>query len=75
MQRTSEQDYMAISQLIGEYVFWLRSRYEMDSWFITEALDKQSLSSELESLPTMYGLPNGRAFVAVHQNDVVGCVA
>ena len=42
---SSEQDYRAFAQLIGEYVSWLRSRYEQDNWFITEVLDKQSLSS------------------------------
>ena len=74
-EASSEQDYVAISQHIGEYVLWLRSRYEKDNWFITEVLDKQSLSTELESLPTMYGSPNGRAFVAVHENEVRGCGA
>lgn len=71
----SEQDYSAFSQLIGEYVAWLRSRYEQDTWFITEVLDKQSLSSELETLSTMYGSPNGRAYIAVHDNQVRGCGA
>lgn len=74
-EASSELDYKAISQLIAEYVLWLRSRYEKDNWFITEVLDKQSLSSELESLPTMYGSPNGRAFVAFQDNEVVGCGA
>ncbi len=72
---SSEQDYRTFSQLIGEYVAWLRSRYEQDTWFITEVLDKQSLSSELETLSTMYGSPNGRAFIAVHDNEVRGCGA
>jgi hypothetical protein len=74
-EASSEQDYRAFSRLIGEYVSWLRSRYEQDNWFIAEALDKQSLSSELESLSTMYGSPNGRAFVAVCDNQVRGGAA
>jgi GNAT superfamily N-acetyltransferase len=74
-EASSEQDYKAFSQLIGEYVGWLRSRYEQDNWFITEVLDKQSLSSELENLSTIYGSPNGRAFVAVHESEVRGCGA
>ena len=74
-EASSEQDYKAFSQLIGEYVFWLRSRYEQDNWFITEVFDKQSLSSELENLSTMYGSPNGRAFLAVCDNEVRGCGA
>jgi GNAT superfamily N-acetyltransferase len=74
-EASSEQDYRAFSQLIGEYVCWLRSRYEQDSWFITEVLDKQSLSVELENLSTMYGSSNGRAFLAVYDDEVRGCGA
>lgn len=74
-EASNEQDYRAFSRLIGEYVSWLRSRYEQDNWFITEVLDKQSLSSELENLSTMYGSPNGRAFIATYDNEVRGCGA
>jgi GNAT superfamily N-acetyltransferase len=74
-EASGEQDYLDFSRLIGEYVAWLRSRYEQDSWFIAEVLDKQSLPSELQSLSTMYGAPNGRAFVAVCDNEVRGCGA
>ena len=74
-EATSEQDYGAFSQLIGEYVSWLRSRYEQDNWVVTEVLDKQSLSSELENLSTMYGSSNGRAFLAVCDNEFRGCGA
>lgn len=52
-EAAGEQDYGAFAQLISEYVAWLRSRYKEDTWFITEVLDRQSLSSELESLPTV----------------------
>ena len=74
-EASSEHDYSAFSQLIGEYVSWLRSRYVDNNWFITEVLDKQSLSSELENLSTMYGSTNGRAFLAVSDNEVRGCGA
>ena len=74
-EASSEHDYSAFSQLIGEYVSWLRSRYVDNNWFITEVLDKQSLSSELENLSTMYGSVNGRAFLAVSDNEVRGCGA
>ena len=74
-EASSDQDYKATALLIREYVVWLRSRYEQDNWFVTEVLDKQSLSSELKSLPAMYGPPNGRAFVAVHDAEVRGCGA
>lgn len=74
-EASSEQDYKAIAKLIAEYVSWLRSRYEQNTWIITEVLDKQSLSSELAMLSTMYGSPNGRAFVAVNGNEVQACGA
>jgi GNAT superfamily N-acetyltransferase len=38
-------------------------------------LDKQSLSSELESLQKMYGPPNGRAFFATQDGEIIGCGA
>lgn len=69
------QDYEAISRLITEYIAWLRARYQEDSWFITEVLDKQSLNGELEALPQMYGPPNGRAFVATEGHEIIGCGA
>lgn len=74
-EASSEADYRAFSKLIGEYISWLRARYEQDNWFVTEVLDKQSLSSELKSLSTIYGSTNGRAFVAVADNEVRGCGA
>jgi GNAT superfamily N-acetyltransferase len=70
-----QRDYEAISRLINEYVTWLRARYQQDDWFITEALDKQSLANEMEHLATCYGAPNGRAFVAVQGDEVRGCGA
>jgi GNAT superfamily N-acetyltransferase len=74
-EASTPQDYRDVSRLITEYVGWLRSRYEHDAWMITEVLDKQSLSSELENLPMMYGPPNGRAFVAVQDGEVRACGA
>jgi ribosomal protein S18 acetylase RimI-like enzyme len=74
-EASGEQDYQAIAALITEYVAWLRSRYAQDAGFINEVLDKQSLSSELENLSTMYGSPNGRALLAVCNNEVRGCGA
>ncbi|CAN5854225.1 hypothetical protein BH10CHL1_BH10CHL1_22610 [soil metagenome] len=62
---SSEQDYKAFSQLINEYITWLRARYVQDQWFITEVLDRQALASERKRLSTMYGAPNSRAFLAV----------
>lgn len=69
------QDYREIAQLVTEYTGWLRSRYEHDAWMVTEVLDQQSLSSELESLPMMYGPPNGRAFVAARGSELRACGA
>lgn len=72
---SSEQDYKAFSQLINEYITWLRARYVQDQWFITEVLDRQALASERKRLSTMYGAPNGRAFLAVEGDEVRGCGA
>jgi GNAT superfamily N-acetyltransferase len=74
-QASGDGDYDAFSQLICEYVAWLRSRYEHDAWIVTEVLDKQALTRELAELPTIYGPPNGRAFVAVHGGEIRGCGA
>lgn len=74
-EASSDPDYRAFSQLIGEYVAWLRGRYEQDAGFISEVLDTQSLASELADLPAIYGRPSGRAFVAVHGQEVRGCAA
>ncbi len=68
-------DYDAMAQLIREYVAWLRTRYRHDEWFVTEVLDKQSLTSELAALSEMYGAPKGKAFIAVAGSAVLGCGA
>lgn len=72
---SNEQDYKAFAQLITEYVIWLRARYAQDSWFIREVLDQQALTNELEHLSTIYGAPNGRAFLASRGDEVRGCGA
>ena len=69
------EDWSAIALLINEYVTWLRTRYQADQWFITEVLDKQSLSNELEHLSTVYGAPNGKAFIALDGTEIRGCGA
>jgi ribosomal protein S18 acetylase RimI-like enzyme len=72
---TSEQDFKIFAELINEYVGWLRTRYQQDNWFITEVLDKQSLTSELETLSTSYRAPKGQAFIALNGDEVYGCGA
>lgn len=74
-EASSEPHFHAFSQLIREYLVWLRGRYEQDAGFISEVLDTQSLASELTDLPAIYGRPNGRAFVALHGQEVRGCGA
>ena len=74
-EASSERDYAGFARLIDEYVAWLHSRYEGDPCFVTEVLDTQSLSGELSSLSTVYGAPNGRAFVAVAGDEFRGCGA
>lgn len=74
-QASSEEDYRAVAQLVAEYVAWMRARYAQDDWFVTEVLDKQSLRSELDSLPTMYAGTSGRVFLAFHDGEARGCGA
>ncbi len=74
-EASGERDYMAVAQLISDYVAWLGLRYQEDTWIIAEVLDRQSLSSELDILATMYGPPHGRAFVAVHGSEIRACGA
>ena len=62
---TSAQDFACMAQLISEFVAFLRLRYKDDNWFVTEVLDKQSLSTELQALPVTYGPPKGQAFIAM----------
>jgi GNAT superfamily N-acetyltransferase len=74
-EATSAQDYEAVSRLIVEYVGWLRARYSGEAAIITDVLDQQALSDELEQLGERYGPPRGRAFLAEHDHEVRGCVA
>lgn len=74
-EAAGDRDYAAFARLIDEYVAWLRSRYEGEPRFVIEVLDAQSLSGELSSLSTVYGAPNGRAFLAVAGDEFRGCGA
>ena len=68
-------DYAAFAQLVREYVDWCRARYREDSWFIDQALSRQSFDHELETLSTAYGAPKGKTFLARRGAEVVGCGA
>jgi GNAT superfamily N-acetyltransferase len=72
---STPHDYQAFATLIDEYVRWIRTRYGNDEWFVTEVLDQQSLTDELANLPTIYGPPNGRAFLAGDEREARGCGA
>jgi GNAT superfamily N-acetyltransferase len=72
---SSPHDYQAFATLIDEYVRWIRTRYGEDERFVTEVLDQQSLAGELANLPTIYGPPNGRAYLAGDDDEARGCGA
>ena len=72
---SSPDDYRAFEGLIREYLAWLRGRYRDDGWFVTEVLDRQSIDDEIRNLSTVYGPPNGNAFVAMDGGDALGCGA
>jgi GNAT superfamily N-acetyltransferase len=74
-QATTEADYAVFGALVREYVEWCRARFAQDSWLIDEALSHQALDRELETLQTRYGPPSGKAFLARHDGEVVGCGA
>jgi hypothetical protein len=61
--------------MVGEYVEWCRQRYAGDSWFVDAAFGHQSLEKELRELSSSYGPPLGRAFLALSEGKVVGCIA
>ena len=66
------EDYAAFAGLVTEYVDWCRMRYREDAWFVNEVFGHQSLATELEALATTYGPPNGRAMLAVRDDEVCG---
>ena len=71
----SESDYAAFAQLVRQYADWCRARYREDSWFVDQALGHQSFDHELEALPTAYGAPKGKAFLARRGEEIIGCCA
>jgi GNAT superfamily N-acetyltransferase len=74
-EAASPDDYAAMALCIADYIDWMRTRYGQAAWVINAVLDQQSLSSELTHLDTHYGPPNGRAFVALSGETIVGCGA
>jgi ribosomal protein S18 acetylase RimI-like enzyme len=69
---TTASDYEAFARLIREYWAWLRTRYE-DT--VDAIGDHQGLDDELQNLSTVYGPPNGKAFLALREGEVVGAIA
>ena len=69
---TTPDDYAAFGVLIREYWDWLRSRY---AEMVDAIGDHQGLTDELNSLSTVYGPPNGKAFLALREGEVVGAIA
>jgi GNAT superfamily N-acetyltransferase len=72
---TTSQHYHEFATRVREYVEWCRERYAGDSWFVDAAFSHQSLEEELQGLSSSYGPPDGRAFLALSGDEVVGCIA
>jgi GNAT superfamily N-acetyltransferase len=72
---TTSQHYHEFATMVREYVEWCRERYAADRWFVDAAFSHQSLEEELQELSSSYGPPNGRAFLALSGDEVVGCIA
>ena len=63
-QALTEPDIQRAHELFAEYASWI----EISLCF-------QNFDQELAGLPGDYAPPNGRLFLAVDDNDVMGCVA
>ena len=74
-EASSEQDCVAFAALIGEYVDWLRRRYAEAGWLVTDVLDMQAFTNELDTLASTYFPPNGRTFLAELDGEACGCGA
>jgi GNAT superfamily N-acetyltransferase len=72
---TTREHFRAFATLMREYVEWCREKYSGDTWFIDAVVGNQSLEEELQELSSLYGLPNGRAFLARSGDEIVGCIA
>ena len=57
---TTASDYDAFAALVTQYVEWSRKRYQDDAWFVEQVFGHQSLASELPTLSTKYGPPQGQ---------------
>jgi GNAT superfamily N-acetyltransferase len=65
-------DYEAFARLVAAYVEWFRLRYADLPWFTGEVFGHQSLDLELAALPTTYGPPAGRIFLAAIDLQICG---
>jgi ribosomal protein S18 acetylase RimI-like enzyme len=72
---TTASDYESFAALVTQYVEWSRRRYQGDTWFIEQVFGHQSLASELPTLSTKYGPPNGKTLLASRDGQVVGAGA
>ena len=72
---TTASDYEAFAGLVTQYVAWSRRRYQDDAWFVEQVFGHQSLASELLTLSTAYGPPNGKTLLASRDGQVVGAGA
>jgi GNAT superfamily N-acetyltransferase len=68
----SAGDFLALAELVREYVEWCRGRYDGASAFIDRVFGCQALTSELETLDEEYSAPRGLALLAQREGVVCG---
>ena len=72
---TTEDDYAAFGDLIGEYWQWLQDRYAELPGFVDAVGGHQALEAELGALREKYGPPAGTVLLARREDQVVGGIA
>ncbi|MEO6928839.1 MAG: GNAT family N-acetyltransferase [Casimicrobiaceae bacterium] len=69
---STADDYAAFAELVTEYVAWSRTRYAEDVWFVDKVFGYQSLASELKTLSSTYGPPNGKTLLISRDGRTCG---
>lgn len=74
-EAVSSTDYAKAADLIRQYVWWCRQRYEAYPRLVDEAFSYQGLEAELSSLNDAYRPPAGLLLLARVGEESAGCVA
>jgi GNAT superfamily N-acetyltransferase len=75
LEVTSSQHLQHVRELMRALVAWLLERHSDQIEMIHRYFDADAFEAELRSLPGKYGPPGGRLLLALHDDEVAGCVA